>query len=686
MALFGLRGGQPFYPMYQASKMPEMQMPQGLYTYISLNTPKQTTSKSKTKEEQDKETEASLYPGTAGVRRQINEQSGMMQQQYNNVVSYVQNEATKWFREGKDPNEFMQRQDIQEKVNVAQNIVHYNEQLGSLKPDANEDNVNIADAETRTLTKGDIVTKDMGGFEMPMYWTGDEKHPGGPGNFEEFYDNERTRNKIYPDKNGNLQYSKMDRPAMLNTSGKFDEYARGIFTDAASRISTWEDVLQQGFNPSGENAMVYGMNIGGSSNVAAVNAAALTLENQLTPEARVDADRSWWRDYRDGTAKVYDPDKKGFRTMTIEERQKIDDYHKGKLKEEQRREVLGFIDNSLRINRLRMITERRDDYLQYGSKKSFGPRLYDEGEANAKQTGGFLFNLMQGKQRPDAINDKRFGAIMTNSNGDKINIMGNNLVWNALNQKDVKDENERLRTSFTSGDPDIVSDFGVGAIKLNRGGMINANKFASLRVMGTTGTFHTSYNNENLKVSANGYVYDPNNKQSVELVTQIERHIQVAQSYVKQAKNSKTEEERKENLEHAKNVYSRAATFTDDLRKTTPVSYYQQYEIVGDSKEFKNAFNGQMVRDQNGKMVDLGDIVSTTDNWDNLSASEKEYIQWFGFRKGTIAGATEGERNETIIFDGNFEVNQTKMTEGTLSYPDILQRIQLISNEAAYKD
>lgn len=37
MALFGLRGGQPFYAMYQASKMPELSAPVGLSSYIQLN-------------------------------------------------------------------------------------------------------------------------------------------------------------------------------------------------------------------------------------------------------------------------------------------------------------------------------------------------------------------------------------------------------------------------------------------------------------------------------------------------------------------------------------------------------------------------------------------------------------------------------------------------------------------------
>lgn len=664
MALFGLRGGQPFYPMYQATQMPELSAPAGLSSYIQLNA---KSSSGKSEKENKDDDGSSIFPGTYGVRQQVQQQLQQMQAIYNNTMSVLQNSYGQWLKDGKDPKEFFNRPDVQEQSNKIQTLVYQEQQLSDLRPSTNEDLRRIETAEKNTTTYGDIATHDVGGLNMPMLWKN-----GIPANYTEYYNNERNRqDKIRYDKYGNVSYQQSEIPTTINTSGAFTKYMDDLYDKVKGQTTGSEGFSTAGFDPTGLNAVIHIIETGKSDNFGQLNSAAIALENQMSNEAKVDADKMFWADVRANRAMVLDQEKHQYRPMNEQEFTQINDLMSGNLSQEEANEVFENVRQMMMYNRVYKIRERASAYRKSDQSVSVGAKVFDQGEYMERNKTGFYYNLMQGKEAVDKFNDPQFGFVIRSKTGERRVITGNNVTYTRINDQDVIAENEKLRNAYLAVRPDEI---GGTTIKLNKGTIIPIVNARYLKLIRTTGKFHTSYDNERYQTRF-GFVYDPNNKESVNLMTEISAYIDLANKAA-----------RKKNMRAAQRFNSIINEKSKLLRLTTPMQMYQQYEMTGSWEDMHNVFDGVMAIDQNGKEVNLKDVIPSKKqiaNFKDLSPEKKAYMEFFGFRIDYVPGAPEDERVPQVIFTGNIDIHENKIQECEMgrTRPQETKNIQVFNSQ-----
>ena len=514
MALFGSRGGQPFYMAYQATPFPEIAAPTGLVGLASTMAPatgKKSSSSSSSGEESD--VKGTLFPGTTGVIKQVNSLSNNNNLIEGTIERTLSNKLESAMKSGKDFSQFMEDEEVQGVVQKYQQLQYMKSQVKDLAPISNTDYRQIE--ATKKLAEDNqagnmIAMKKVGSVYMPVQTLGDNERIH-MFSISEYLNQESERqDKIKVDKDGKITYNKSYLPPVVNVEGEWqkgvDELGAKAKMSSSGGIGTKVFENEPG-NPLSQVA--YLTNVEGGSNFGAINAAAKSLSDSMTDPQLQSLDADIHRDIEAGDAKIFDVDEKGnitgARYLNEQERSDIrrvltNDFEG--VPDEEKERAWNVYQNTIMNGRAVKINERLAVQKQSESKVSVSSKLWDRnsGEGLPKSDYEFYAGVEQGmpasNQRIEYNQDgsvknisyekrpENAGLVSTPGGVVTINFAGR--FFNGVGSKSVEALNNKLVDQIIAGNPASALSFGKNMVTSN-GHIIPMTLSSKMKIMGVTG-------------------------------------------------------------------------------------------------------------------------------------------------------------------------------------------------------
>lgn len=519
MALFGTRGGQPFYMAYQATPMPEIKNPTGLAGMASLfgsNTKGGSTSK----KEGETDNGETLFPGTNGVIKEINaidNRSKLIESSYENILT---NKLQEMMKTGKGFSDFIKDEDVQSVVKEYQKLEYTKTQLRDVAPISNTDyrQLQAAQKVSEDNNAGNVIAmRRNGDIYMPVQTVGDKDRMHML-SVSEYLNNEMNReDKIKIDDKGIVNYEKSYIPPVINVEGKWqkevDELGKLAKVSTSGRVGSTLFENQPG---NAASQIAYLTHQTGGSNIGALNEASKALKTSMTEDALQSLDEEIHRDIEAGDAVVYNVDKNGkiisdngqpaVRYLSDEERQDIKKVLTNDFKDdskEEKEKAYRTYQNVIYNGRAIKIDQRLSVQKQSQSDTTITGKLWDRttGEGLPKEEGEFYMGVMK-NMPPDNAHieynadgsiknidlEKRpntFG-IVKQPDGTQVKIAIQGSVWNGANSKDVDVRNKTFANLYKTGGVPAINN-GRNVVAAESGTIVPGKILKNMKVLATTG-------------------------------------------------------------------------------------------------------------------------------------------------------------------------------------------------------